>query len=533
MRERSGKAGAKTRWPIFSRLWVGLSLLGLFFPTVSVATAAEGQTSAEEPRRFELVIRRGRVIDPETGLDGIRDVGIEAGRILAISEKALQGDVELDATSLVVAPGFIDLHSHSPTPLGQSYQATDGVTTALELEAGAYPLAAFGRLVRERPLINYGASAGYASIRADVKLGIRRPDLLIDESRPVGLLGWWTVARSIFVEPMALFTEAPSDDQRMQFQQTLRTALDDGGIGIGLALDYMSEAVDEREVRAVFAVAGERQVPVFIHLRRGVNGDPSGLREALSAAREANAPLHICHIPNNAMGNIELFLKEIRSARAQGLDVTTELLPYNAGAAPISAAVFGRDWRTIYNIDYEDVEWAASGERFNQAMFAEYRENHPDGFIVHHYIDEAWTRRALVEPGVIVVSDLLPMKDEAINVAPHNGAFAKVLGRYVRDTPLLDLSTAIAKMTLLPARRLESVAPIFRRKGRIQVGADADVTVFDPATVIDRATYADAYQPSSGIVHVLVNGVPVVRGGVLQSDVFPGRLLTGPKGTPR
>jgi hypothetical protein len=229
------------------------------------------------------------------------------------------------------------------------------------------------------------------------------------------------------------------------------------------------------------------------------------------------------------MGNIELFLEEIRNARAMGLDVTTELLPYTAGAAPISAAVFGRDWQTIFDIDYEDVEWTITGERFNEAMWNEYREKYPEGIVAHHYLDEAWIRRALVEPGVMVVSDLIAMVDRETNVPPHNGAFAKVLGRYVREEGLLDLRTALAKMTLLPAQRLEKTAPLFRKKGRLQVGADADITVFDPAIVIDRATYADAYQASTGIIHVLVNGVPVVRDEAVQPDVYPGRVLAAPK----
>ena len=152
--------------------------------------------------------------------------------------------------------------------------------------------------------------------------------------------------------------------------------------------------------------------------------------------------------------------------------------------------------------------------------------------MIHHYVDEAWTRRALAEPGVIVVSDLLPMLDEQSKVAPHNGAFSRVLGRYVREAQLIDLNTALAKMTLLPARRLEQIAPEFRRKGRLQVGADADITVFDPATVIDRATYQNPFQPSAGIVHVIVNGIPVVRDGELLPDVHPGQALFGRKAAP-
>ena len=165
--------------------------------------------------------------------------------------------------------------------------------------------------------------------------------------------------------------------------------------------------------------------------------------------------------------------------------------------------------------------------RFDERTWAEYREKHPDGQVVHHYLKEEWTRRALVEPGVIVVSDLLPMVDETSMVAPHNGAFSRVLGRYVREADVLDLTTALGRMTALPAERLAAFFPAFSRKGRVQVGADADLTIFDPSTILDRATYGDPFQPSEGIDHVLVDGRIAVMGGELASDVFAGRQLLG------
>jgi N-acyl-D-aspartate/D-glutamate deacylase len=477
-----------------------------------------------EAARYDLVLSRGRVIDPETGLDAIRDVGVAGGRIAAVSETPLTGEEVVDASALVVAPGFIDLHSHSPTPLGQHYQALDGVTTALELEAGAYPVGDFGSRIRDGSRIHYGASVGYGSIRLEIKSGIRQAHLITGAPQPIGWRGYWTIVRSLFTTPDEVFTEPADADERARARAMLLAGLDEGGIGIGLPLDYISEAVDSEEARVVFEVAGERRVPLFIHLRRGINGDPAGLREALDLARQTGAPLHVCHLQHNAMRNTELFLREIREAREGGVDVTTELLPYNAGSALISSAVFGRDWRAVFGIDYGDVEWAATGERFDEAMWNEYREKHPEGQVIHHYVDEAWTRRTLAEPGVIVVSDLLPMVDEQSKVAPHNGAFARVLGRYTREEGVLSLAEAIERMTLLPARRVEAVAPAFRRKGRVQVGADADLTVFDPETVIDRATYGNPYQGSAGIAHVIVDGRFVVRDGALL-EVFPGRRL--------
>jgi len=318
-----------------TRLRLGVAALAVACIVFGSASVVVGTEHASE---FDLVLRGGRVIDPASGLDGIRDVGVKAGSIAAISETPLQGRAELDVSGLTVAPGFIDLHTHSPTPLGQRYQVLDGVTTALELEAGTYPVREYGSRIRERSLTHYGSSVGYGSIRVEVKLGIRRPHLIIDSARPIGWRGYWTALRALVVTPDEAFTELASPREREEARAMLHGGLDDGGLGIGFPLDYFSEGIDADEARMVFEVAGERNVPVFIHLRRGVDGDPGGLREALALARETGAPLHVCHIQHNAMRNTELFLREIREARAAGVDVTTELLPYNAGSALISSA---------------------------------------------------------------------------------------------------------------------------------------------------------------------------------------------------
>lgn len=207
------------------------------------------------------------------------------------------------------------------------------------------------------------------------------------------------------------------------------------------------------------------------------------------------------------------------------MDVTTEVMPYNAGSALISSAVFNRNWQEVFGITYSDVEWAATGERFTKETWEERRVSQPQGQVIHHYVKEEWTRKALLEPGVIIVSDLLPMQSKDEKVAPHNAAFTKVLARYVRDEPILTLKTALSKMTLLPAQRLEKIAPAFKQKGRIQIGADADITIFNPDTIKDNATYSNPYQTADGIAYVIVNGTIIVRAGQLVSDTYPGREI--------
>lgn len=496
-----------------------LAALAVFWVMALGASAQAGEHA------FDLVLAGGRVIDPETGLDGVRNVGIRAGQIAEISERELAGAEVIDVSGNIVAPGFIDIHTHSPTQLGQYHQIMDGTTTALELEAGSYPTEKYGESIRGAPLINFGTSAGYINIRARQKMGIELPHMA-SSPMPINALGVWTAIKTLFTEPREAFEEKADADERAAMRAMLEGAVEGGALGIGLALDYISEGVDAEELRMIFDVAAAHDTIIFVHIRRGINGDPAGLYEVLNLARTTGASLHICHIQHNAMRNTDLFLAEIAKARAEGLDVTTEILPYNAGSATISSAVFNRNWQEVFDITYSDVAWAATGERFTKETWEERKSSQPNGQVIHHYVKEDWTRRALAEPGVMIVTDLLPMVSEDKKVAPHNAAFTKILARYVRETPLLDMKTALAKMTLLPARRLENIAPAFKRKGRLQVGADADITVFNPDTVLDNASYANPYQTASGIALVVVNGVPVVRQGKLVEGVYPGREIT-------
>lgn len=472
------------------------------------------QTPILAAKTYDLVIENGRVIDPASDTDAVRSIGITNGTITAVSKVELDAENHIDATGMVVSPGFIDLHSHSQTQVGQSFQAMDGVTTSLELEAGAYPSATVGNQIADKALINFGASAGYFAMRIKVMESKDQPYFFF-AGQQLDVTG-------------AGFKQTASDQQVSMLRRHLNLGLDQGGLGIGLLLDYMSDAISDEELEMIFDVAAKRNALIAVHIRRGVAGDDSGLKEVIDLAKKSGASVHICHVHANAMGEISNFLSLIKQARSNGIDITSEAYPYNAGSTSISAEVFDRDWRKIFAISYEDVQVADTGERFTESMWEDYRKTKPHTSIIHHYGKEHWTQEALKSDGVMIASDASPIFSTARKVHPRGmGTFTRILGSYVRDKKLFDLPTAIKKMTLLPAQRMESIAPSFAKKGRLQIGADADIVIFDPKTVKDNATYTNPYQTPDGMNMVIVNGQIIVQDGQVIDGVYPGQMMIG------
>ena len=218
----------------------------------------------------------------------------------------------------------------------------------------------------------------------------------------------------------------------------------------------------------------------------------------------------------------------IDGARAHGVDVTTEAYPYPAGATMLQSAVFDPGFREAFGIDYKDILWLATGERLTAATFERYRKQ--GGLVVIFSIPDSAIDQAYRDPDVIVASDGgFRMQNGVLVGHPRSaGTHARILGRFVRERGVISLMDAIRKMTLLPARRLERIDPAMKRKGRVQAGADADLVVFDPARVIDRATFERSAAYSDGIVDVLVNGTFVVRASNLVHGVAPGKAVRAP-----
>jgi len=448
------------------------------------------------PQEFDVAIVNGRVMDPESGLDAIRSVGIRGGRIAAISQGTLSAKTVIDAKGLVVAPGFIDLHSHGQTPENYRFKARDGVTTALELEVGAWPVAPWYAERAGKALVNFGASSGH--IPASIAV-------MHDSGR--------LLPRDRAAE------NAPSAEQQREILAHIRQGLTEGALGVGLGIAYVPHDTRE-QIFQVFQTASAAKATSFVHMRNGGPVEPGvidAIQEVLADALTTGASLHIVHITSLALGETQLALSMIAGAKQHGLDVSTEAYSYTAGMTDLSSAVFNPGWQEHQGgITYKDLQWAATGERLTKESFERYRRQ--GGMVAIHSIPEAVVKLAMADPTVMIASD--GILEEGKGHPRAAGCYARVLGRYVREERVLPLMEALRKMSFLPAQRLK-----LENKGRIRVGADADITVFDPARVIDKATFENPGQYSEGIPYVLVNGVPVVRDGKLVENVAPGKGL--------
>lgn len=454
---------------------------------------------AQQPA-YDIAINHGRVLDPESGLDATRHLGIKAGKIAKISRSPLQAQRVIDARNHVVAPGFIDLHQHGQTDENYRLKARDGCTTALELEVGVSPVDSWYKEREGKAIVNFGASAGHIGARMRVMKDT----------------GAW-LPKDNAANKIATAAE------RQGILEVVEQGLRQGGLGIGFGFNYTPTAMQE-ELQEVFRVAAKWRRPGFIHMRYGSRGDPglvASLHEVIAYSVVTGAPVHVVHLGASSTINFDEAIRMIEAARQRGVDITAESYPYVAGMTRIETAIFNPGFQAKLGLEYKDMLWIETGERLTAETFERYRKQ--GGLVATFTNTEEMIEKNMAHPLVMVASDGIMENGKGHPRAA--GTYARVLGRYVRERKALSLMDAVRKMSLMPAQRLETMAPAFRQKGRIREGADADLAVFDPAAVIDRATYDKPNLPSEGIPFVLVGGTLVVDRSKLVDGVFPGQGL--------
>jgi N-acyl-D-glutamate deacylase len=499
-----------------------------------------------EPGPYDLVIANGRVIDPETGLDATRHVGVKRDRIAAISETPLQGTKTVDATGLVVAPGFVDLHAHGQELPAARMRAFDGVTTALELESGLLPISDFyADVAKEGRPINYGASAAWTYGRITVMEQGAQPPL----PPPNGTIEWFGRAFAYSGWQNTLAT----DEQLTQILDWVETGLKEGGIGIGINGGY-APGYGRKEYYALAQLAARYQVPTFTHVRYVSVIEPNSafeaIEELISLAADTGTHMHLCHLGSTSGCDVTDCADLLRKAQERGVHVTTESYPYGAASTAIGAQTFRNpNWMAQRGVKgYSAVEY--NGQSMTEASFNALQQSDPGAVVVLHFLepetdpgDQALLDKSVLYEGAAIASDAMCWTDSQGNLIQGNvwplpadafahprsaGTYARFVRQYVREGQKLSLLEALRKTSLIPAQVLEKSVPQMRNKGRLQVGADADIVVFDLNTITDRATYVEPAQTSVGVHHLIVNGDFSIQDGELLLDSLPGRPVRRP-----
>ncbi len=461
--------------------------------------------------QYDLVIHGGRVIDPETNLDAIRDVGIAAGRIAIVSDRPLQGTRIIDATGLVVAPGFIDLHQHQQDSAAYALKAMDGVTTAMEMESGVPDYAAYLAARAGTTLINYGGTASQEAARVIGWGGQLTPSVM-------------GPAAGIDDPASSPATDDPPTPEQLDRQMAhLTKQLDAGALGLGLGIEYTPGAT-RLEVVRLFELAAGRRLPVFVHIRSVGKLEPGSsiesVGEMIAASAISGAPVQIVHLNSSCLADAPTCLEMIAGARKRGLDVTTEAYPYGAGMTSIASALFNPGWREKRGIDYSAIEIPSTGERLTKQRFDALHNSATPEYVLIHMNPDSVVDRIITDPGVMIASDGLKSHPRGA------GTYSRILARYVREQKSLTMLEAVRKVSLMPAQRLETITAAAKRKGRIQPGADADLAIFDAEAVRDRSTYREPGLASVGMKYVVVGGTLVVDQGAVVSGVAPGKPIT-------
>ena len=502
-----------------------LSFLYLFFSAVVFAQSDS----------YDVVFKQARVIDPESSLDAIRYVGINGNKIAIVSETPITGKTEINAKGMVLGPGFIDLHTHAINVPSFWMQAFDGVTTSMELEAGAFPVKSAYAYAQSLNLpLNYGYSASWGGARLAVADATTMDGTFETMQKNVGKPNW---------------SQLLSTEKSAQVVQLLESELLDGGIGVGVTIGYAPKSNREEYV-AIANLANKYDVPTYTHMRSKSTNEPDGavegFLETIAVAAGTGARMHMCHINSTALRKINAVLPLIQNAQGKRLRISTEAYPWGAGSTIISAPFIRPDKLPQIDLKSSDIMYVKTGERpTTNARLAQIQSEDPGGLAVIHYLDETkpeqmkYIDEAMLFNDSMIASDAVPYlikgqeyKKEVLPIPsdayahPRSAAtYTTVLARYVQNQKSMTLMDVFRRGSLLPANLIATASDDAKFKGRIQSGMDADIIVFNLDDVKPMATYKNPRQPSKGMKYVMVNGQFVIKDGQLLKDSRPGRPL--------
>ncbi len=478
------------------------------------------------PGNLDHVINNSRVMDPETGFVAVANVGINNGFVTKITADDIKGDRVIDASGHVVAPGFIDFHSHAQSAYGHKLYVRDGVTTPLDLEVGAFPVADFYDYFEGKAFVNYGTNVAHIGARLQV----------LDGEDPGGRILYGAGMGRAMNHGSQFKTKTYDPKDEAAIVAAVEENIKQGALGIAYPIGYYT-VVGSPEVMAVTALAGKYNLPVTLHSRYLAQIPPSGylgLTEMLTIARENSAPLLIHHVPSNCLGLTKKCLDLIDSARANGQKVVGEFYPYQYAGTYVDADYNRPGFEERMGVQASDYKITATGKPLTSEEFDRLRTEAPATQLLMYTMKPEYINEAFTRPGVIVGSDGMPWITDDVGAGLNStfdtpygagnghargaGTHGRIL-RMVREDGKVSLMDAIAKMSYLPAAFLEDHVPQMRLRGRVQEGSAADITIFDPETVTDNATatIGENSLPTTGIPYVIVNGQVVVDDSVVQN----------------
>jgi hypothetical protein len=495
---------------------------------------------------YDIVILNGRVMDPETNFDGVRNVGVKDGKIVIITEDAIKGEETIDASGHVVAPGFIEGHQHATDQFSRKVNLRDGLTTQMDFEAGAGDIAQWYADAEGKTQSNYGMVVLATLARVSVLDG---PEIAALGNDMGGLFAYTVGAAAAKAQKEGRkpgwSSTLPNKEEMTQIMAYIDEGLRQGALGVGIPVGYMTTGMTQYELYKYQELAAKYGRVSNGHVRFAGVRPPTegqlGIQEMLANAMVLDAPFMASHLNSNM--DWEYTIPMINDAREKrGAKVWGEVYPYAAGSTIASTDILTESSMAQMGITYSNVS-NLDGTRWDKAMYEDVRKNDPGRAIVIYNNPPEDIAKWMAQPGVVIVSDGMAIVDEKLeyyswdspyegkSVHPRSaGTRAKVL-RMVREDKNMSLMEAISKMSYLHAKYFDELGgiPQFRTKGRVQVGADADIVVFNPDTVTDNSTYEPGMGalPSTGIPYVLVNGVVVVKDSKVQK-VFPGKPIRFP-----